>query len=265
MAKLYITQYARQGRTDRGAALVGEEPNLGTIIADTAVNGGVSVLLHTASRLVRLYADAAIVVKVAPENDAGVVGTVGVPIGAGVAEYLYLDERMTAGGLKFSIAAIGSPAASTVPTITISSVQPKAERSDGAVTMYNYTVTRSAAVGPINVRWWFAPGATLGVDFVGDAYPAGGWLEFLDGELTKTIAIAVKGENLFEQDEVFTIGLVVPKGYTAGAATTATGTILNDDAEIVAPAPAPAPAPAHAPLHAPPARSRTLCARADPC
>lgn len=59
MAKLYITQYARKGRDDRGPTDAGEEPSLGTIVVDFTGGATASAVLDGKTTMVRLFTDAA--------------------------------------------------------------------------------------------------------------------------------------------------------------------------------------------------------------
>jgi hypothetical protein len=67
--------------------------------------------------------------------------------------------------------------------------------------------------------------AALGADVTATS----GTLTFLTGETSKTVAVTVVGETLFEANETFTLVLSSPVGATI-AAGTGTGTITNDDA-----------------------------------
>jgi hypothetical protein len=89
-----------------------------------------------------------------------------------------------------------------------------------------FTVTLSAASGqPVTVQYSTANGtATTGSDFL----TASGTLTFAPGETSKTITVAVRGDQMFEPNETFVVNL--------GGATNATmsdwtgiGTIVNDD------------------------------------
>ena len=121
-----------------------------------------------------------------------------------------------------TIAAVASP------TVTISGAQSKAEGNSGA-TVFTYTVTRSVTSGAVSVPWTFTAGNTSADDFTGGVYPAGGSVVLADGQASGTFSISVNGDTVVEGDETFTVLISTPAGYVAGAATSATGTILNDD------------------------------------
>jgi len=124
--------------------------------------------------------------------------------------------------------AVTVAAAAVTPSVTISAAQSKNEGNSGT-TAFTYTVTRSAADGAVAVPWSFSAGGTSADDYAGGAYPAGGTVSMADGVLSGTFTISVNGDTAFEPDETFTVMISTPSGYVAGAATSATGTILNDD------------------------------------
>ncbi len=113
-------------------------------------------------------------------------------------------------------------------TVMISAAQSKSEGNSGA-TLFTYTVTRSASSGAVAVPWAFTAGTTSADDFTGGAYPAGGTVNMADGVATGTFTVSVAGDTVVEGDETFTVLISTPSGYVAGSATSATGTILNDD------------------------------------
>jgi len=130
------------------------------------------------------------------------------------------------------LASIGTPIAglpAPLPTVTLSASISKAEGNSGA-NLYTYTVTRSATAGAISVPWSFAAGTTSADDFTGGSYPAGSAVALADGQASGTFAVSVNGDTVVEADELFTVTISPPAGYSAGASLSATGTILNDDA-----------------------------------
>jgi hypothetical protein len=117
------------------------------------------------------------------------------------------------------------------PTVTLSGSQSKFEGNSGA-TLFTYTVSRSAAVGAVNVPWSFLAGSTSADDFTGGVFPAGGNVALADGVLSGTFVVSANGDDVPEGDDSFTVMISTPSGYVAGAATSASGTILNDDAAV---------------------------------
>jgi hypothetical protein len=99
------------------------------------------------------------------------------------------------------------------------------EGNSGATSMI-FTVTLShAATGPVTVQYATASGtATSGSDY----QAASGTITFAPGETSKTIAVAVLGDQLFESNETFALHLSNPSGVTI-TDQTGIGTILNDD------------------------------------
>jgi hypothetical protein len=65
--------------------------------------------------------------------------------------------------------------------------------------------------------------ATAGSDYL----PVSGVLSFPPGETTRTIAVEIVGDTLFEDDEIFLLGLTGPVNSLV-----VTGTILNDDQPV---------------------------------
>ncbi|MGR3913478.1 MAG: fibronectin type III domain-containing protein, partial [Gammaproteobacteria bacterium] len=62
-----------------------------------------------------------------------------------------------------------------------------------------------------------------------DAAAAGTSILFGTSEMSEVISITILGDAVGESDEVFTVTLLPGAGYTLGARTTSTVTILNDD------------------------------------
>jgi hypothetical protein len=118
------------------------------------------------------------------------------------------------------------------PNVEISAAQLKAEGNSGA-NVYTYMVTRSATTGAVNVPWTFAAGNTSADDYTGATLPTGGTVALADGVASGTFTVSVNGDVTFEQDETFTVSITPPSGYIAGARTSATGTITNDDTQAV--------------------------------
>ena len=91
----------------------------------------------------------------------------------------------------------------------------------------SFTVTLAKASSQqVTVAYATADGtATAGADYTATS----GSLSFAPGETSKTIAVPIIGETLFEPDETFSMKLSTPVNAVLGTAT-ATGTITNDDA-----------------------------------
>jgi len=121
----------------------------------------------------------------------------------------------------------------------------KAEGGTGTTT-FTFTVTRFGdASGPASIGWWSwgassanqAPPSASPSDFGAFTYPTG-VVEFAAGQTTQTLSVTILGDAIGETDEQFTVSLDgIPFGSfapPAGTLTSAAGTILNDDASVVA-------------------------------
>jgi RHS repeat-associated protein len=111
-----------------------------------------------------------------------------------------------------------------------------AERLEGnsGSTPFTFTVTRVGYTGGTASVAYVVSGSgddpADEADFTGGAFPSG-TVNFLAGEVEKTITINVAGDTLVESDETFTVTLSNPVGATISTAS-AVGTILNDDASL---------------------------------
>ena len=92
-----------------------------------------------------------------------------------------------------------------------------------------FTVTLSAAYGqPVTVNYSTANGtATAGSDF----QTASGTLTFAPGETSKTITVAVLGDQMYEPNETFAVNLSGATNATIGDGN-GIGTIVNDDTYV---------------------------------
>ena len=123
------------------------------------------------------------------------------------------------------------PAATGTNEITISQTPVVMAEGDSGTTNFVFTVSRSvtstaAATISYEVTGSGDHPADDG-DFVGNDLPSG-TVTFSGTADTTTITIPVAGDNDFEPDEGFTVTLT---GTEVGSASTATGTITNDDVE----------------------------------
>jgi predicted extracellular nuclease/2',3'-cyclic-nucleotide 2'-phosphodiesterase (5'-nucleotidase family) len=117
----------------------------------------------------------------------------------------------------------------TGPTVSISGA--RIVEGDDGVRILSFEVTRSDADAAFVASYQTADGsATAGSDYLA----ASGYVVFeAGGPLTKTVEIAILGDDAIENDETFTVELTNVTAY-AGVAPTiaggpATGTIENDD------------------------------------
>lgn len=115
------------------------------------------------------------------------------------------------------------------PKVSLSGAQSQNEGNSGP-TLFTYTITRSATAGAVSVPWTFAAGSTDASDYTGGTLPIGGSVAMTSGQATGTFTISVNGDATSEPDEQFTVSITAPSGYGVGSPSTASGTILNDDA-----------------------------------
>ena len=110
------------------------------------------------------------------------------------------------------------------PALTISDAQVTEGNSGTKQMLFTATLSR-AATSAVSVIWATQAGtATAGSDFTA----ASGTLSFSAGQISKTIAVTVRGDAVVEADESFTLLLGTATGATI-ADGAAIGTILNDD------------------------------------
>ncbi|MGQ0618861.1 MAG: Calx-beta domain-containing protein [Panacagrimonas sp.] len=111
------------------------------------------------------------------------------------------------------------------PSISVTDVA-GAEGNEGATTFRFMVRLSAAASGPVSVRYQTADGSAV----AGSDYNAlGGTVNFVAGETTKVVSIAVRGDRTVEPDETFLLNLSNPVGATI-ADGSGIGTISNDDA-----------------------------------
>jgi VCBS repeat-containing protein len=100
---------------------------------------------------------------------------------------------------------------------------------NAGTTDMSFTVTRSGgATGAVSADYALLLNGTADA---GDlASPQTGTVSFADGELSKTITIHVNGDTVFEANETFSVALSNAQGGVTLGTASATGTIVNDDA-----------------------------------
>jgi hypothetical protein len=112
------------------------------------------------------------------------------------------------------------------PRISISDVTKREGRKN--TTLFTFTVTLSVAYDQA-VTMWFrtvdGTATTTDNDYVAQA----GTLTFVPGETSKTITIAVIGDNKMEANETFYLDLFANSGNSLFTKNRGLGTILNDD------------------------------------
>lgn len=124
---------------------------------------------------------------------------------------------------------------SPAPTVSIA-VSPASVSEDGAATLV-YTLTRSANLSSSTlVNITVSGTATAGTDFTGNTAT----VTIPAGSTTAIVVIDPTADSAVEGDETVILTVVPGSGYTVGTPSSATGTILNDDAPVASIAVSPA-------------------------
>lgn len=110
------------------------------------------------------------------------------------------------------------------PTASISAATSSVSE-DGAQSL-TYTVTLSdPAAAPISVYFSLGGSATAGADYSASGNP----LVIATGSTSGTLTLDPTADAGVEADETVTVDLIAGSGYSLGASTSASGTIINDD------------------------------------
>ncbi|MGG6293067.1 beta strand repeat-containing protein [Leptolyngbya sp. AN02str] len=120
-----------------------------------------------------------------------------------------------------------------IPNVAIAPKAVSQPEGNSSTAPYSFDVSLSApSTEPVVVSFTTVDGTATAAN--GDYVPISGTLTFAPGEVLKEITVLINGDTIIEPDEAFTIDLTVVSGAVLGTGT-ATGLILNDDAEIVLP------------------------------
>lgn len=121
------------------------------------------------------------------------------------------------------------PAQPVLPTISLS-VAPASVAENGSANLI-YTFSRTGATSaPLTVGYTVAGTATPGADYTGlPASPATPTITFAAGAATATVVVDPTADSTAESNETVSLTLAAGTGYTIGTASSATGTLLNDD------------------------------------
>lgn len=126
-----------------------------------------------------------------------------------------------------------------VPTVSLS-VTPAAVSENGTTNL-TYTFTRSSASKtPLTINYSTSGTATFGSDYVakvGSTPQSVKSVTILANATTATVVIDPTADSNYESDEGVTLGITSSANYILGTTSSATGTILNDDALIAIAAP----------------------------
>lgn len=129
----------------------------------------------------------------------------------------------------------GTVAPSQNDYLSIAATDAQRLEGTGGVTYHTFTVTRSGNTSLATSVGYHVAGSGSNpagaADFAGGILPAG-TLSFAAGETSKMITIQVAGDALTENDESYSVSLSNASGSTQIGTSTATGTILNDDAVV---------------------------------
>lgn len=225
---------------------VSSAPSVSIAVSPGSVSeDGATNLVYTVTRSLNLASPTTVNISTSGTATSGTdytggVATVTIPAGATTANItidstidatIEADETVTLTIAAGSGYTVGSPSSATgtilnddVPTVSIA-VAPASVTEDGATNLI-YTVTlNQASLTSVSVGFNIAGTATSGTDFAAIASP----LTILAGNTTGTITINPTADATIEADETVSITLAAGSGYTVGAPSSATGTILNDD------------------------------------
>jgi len=116
----------------------------------------------------------------------------------------------------------------TAPSVTIGDASVSEGTAISGTTALTFTATLSAPSGKtVTVPYTITPGtATVGTDYAA----SNGVLTFLPGQTTQPIVVNVVRDALNETNETVNVAISSPTNATLGAVSTATGTIVDDDA-----------------------------------
>ncbi|MDO6603587.1 Calx-beta domain-containing protein, partial [Arenibacter palladensis] len=105
---------------------------------------------------------------------------------------------------------------------------------NAGTTAFNFTANRTGSTAAAATVTYTVTGVSAdAADFDGGVFPTG-LATFAIGSSTAAITIDVNGDTAVEANETFTVTLSDPSaGYTLGVPSTATGTINNDDSEMM--------------------------------
>ncbi|WP_300334416.1 M10 family metallopeptidase C-terminal domain-containing protein [Accumulibacter sp.] len=116
--------------------------------------------------------------------------------------------------------------------VSISSDLTQQFEGQSGSTIFTYKLSLNVASSSVQTLNWSVQGsgltpADVATDF---ASPTSGSITFAVGETEKTISLAVKGDRVVESNESFIVSLSNPSSGLVLRTTSASGTILNDDA-----------------------------------
>lgn len=124
------------------------------------------------------------------------------------------------------------------PAVTVT-VNPASVGEDGSTNLI-YTFARSANAAPLTVNFSTSGTATRAVDYAVsgtgityDPNTGSGTVAFAAGEITKNVTVDPATDSAVETNETVVLTTAAGPGYIAGTPTSATGTITNDDTDVI--------------------------------
>ncbi|CAH0274479.1 ExeM/NucH family extracellular endonuclease [Roseomonas sp. CECT 9278] len=208
------------GSTDNAVQPIAVQYRIGETGAWTNLPAGAIADATTGPSLATQVTPVSVVLPAEAENQPQVQVRIITANAAGNDEWVGIDDILVT-----SSGAGGGP----VETLSIAAASADKAEGNAGTTDFTFTVTRTNGEGEAGATWTLtAPGGAD--DFAG---PLTGTVDFAAGETEKTITIAVAGDTLVEASEGFTVTLSDPTGGAVIGTASATGTIRNDDVEVV--------------------------------
>ncbi|MBE9073063.1 Calx-beta domain-containing protein [Microcystis sp. LEGE 08355] len=149
-----------------------------------------------------------------------------------VGNYAYLADGD--GGLKIlDVSEFTTP----VTSVTLA-VSPSSVAEDGTTNLVYAFIRNGNTTNPLTVNYTVGGTATFNTDYTqsgaANFTSTTGTVTFAAGSSTATVTIDPTADTIVEADETVILTLISGTGYTLDAATTATGTINNDDSASIA-------------------------------
>jgi probable HAF family extracellular repeat protein len=138
---------------------------------------------------------------------------------------------------------VGSPSSATgtitnddsIPSVSVS-VAPTAAAEDGATNLV-YTFTRNSTIGSQTVNFSVGGTAAASTDYsqtgAASFTASTGTVTFANGSSTATVTINPSSDTTVESDETVILTLTTDASYSIGSPGAATGTISNDDTDVI--------------------------------
>jgi len=226
---------------------VSPPPSVSIAVAPASVSedGGTN-LVYTVTRSLNLSSATVVNLTTSGTADSatdytGAVATVTIPAGATTATVVInptadnvVEANETviltvAGGSGYTV---GAPASATgtilnddVPAASISVAPATVNEDSGTPLVYTVTLDQPALT-PLSISFGLSGAATPGTDYAAPTAP----LTIAAGATTGTITITPVADATPETNETVQLTLSAGSGYTLAAPTSATGTIIDDDA-----------------------------------